>query len=496
MKAYAILSSIIVVAVSCFLLIGCFAGENVESDLDVYFDSGNGGWDEAYGIVVDSSGFVYVVGYGNSLVSGSNHLDWWIKSFWTSLEEYTSPERWEKKISHLDSGQDQAYDIALDSSNNLYIVGSGTNIVGGAASSGQDWWIKKFDKDGNELNFGGSSLPASGSGDSPCSTNGLDRACDGNSATDVTWTVAVDSDDNVYVAGYGDNVVSGSSFHDWWIKKFSSSGVELDFGGSSLPVSGGGNSPCSTNGLDVVYDGGNDDADVIADIVIDADDNVYVIGFSRNLAGFSSDIDWWIKKFSSSGVELDFGGSGYPAVGSYDSPSTTNDLDVVFDSSGGQTGFYDDRAWCGTIDAGGHLYIVGEGWDLVNETSRTDWWIKKFDLDGTEELTAEKKIDGGSGETETAVAVAADQYNNVYVAGYGYNMASDSSGNDWWLKKFNSEGTECTEWEKILDGNGEDDKPRSIVIHGNSFAYVAGYGSNLSYSSSGFDWWIHRFGLK
>jgi len=499
MKRRYILWHILISSVTVALICGCAVtgshfNSDANQDMSIYFDNGNGGWDEAWAVTVDASSNIYVVGYGSGLLSGSSGWDWWIHMTNPELEE--DSVGWTTNFNFQDSGSDIAYDVAVDSANNVYVVGYGDNIIGGTPSSGHDWWIKKFDSMGNELDFGGSGLEPGHSGNNPCTTNTLDRAYDGFEATDVARAVAVDSNDNVYVAGYGDYLVDDSSFHDWWIKKFDSSGNEIDFGGSSLPDFRGSISPCTTNDLDRVYDGGNDDADVIADMVIDGNDNVYVIGYSDNLAGASSELDWWIKKFNSSGIEQDFGGSDYPSAGSYDSPCTTNNLDVVFDSSGGADGFCDDRAWCGTIDEGGHLYIVGEGWDLVSETSRTDWWLKKFDLDGTEELTAEKKFDSGNNEIEAALSVAADPHNNVYVAGYAYNMVSDDSSYDWWIKKFNSEGTEDTAWEKKLDGNGEDDKPHGITVDGLDYVYVVGYGSNLASGSSSYDWWLHRFSAK
>jgi hypothetical protein len=487
----------VIISLTAITFIGCPEGDvdpELPSQESIHFDSGNGGWDEAWALALDFWGGAYIVGYGNRLLSGSTSLDWWLKRFYSNLDEYS--RSWNKKITYENDGQDQAYDVAVDSSDNVYVVGYGNNIDGdGVAGSGHDWWIKKFDGDGTELDFGGSSLPAAGAGSSPCSTNDKDLVFDGNEATDAARAVVIDSADNVYVAGYGDNLVDASSFHDWWIKKFDSEGNELDFGGSVLPAAGIGNSPCSTNAKDLVFDGGSGDADVIFDIVVDADDNVYVIGSGNNLAGFSSDLDWWIKKFDSQGNELDFGGGGYPAAGSYDSPCTTNGLDAVFDSSGGITGFYDDRAWAGTIDAGGHLYVVGEGFDLVSDLSTTDWWIKKFDLNGDEELVAEKKIDDGSNLWEAAVSVAADTHNNVYVAGYGYNLINDSSNYDWWIKKFDSEGAEDIGWEKRLDGSGGADQPHCIAVGSPNSVYVVGYGSNLS-GPTAHDWWIHRFDIS
>jgi uncharacterized delta-60 repeat protein len=458
---------------------------------DHYFDNGSGGWDVINGVVLDPNDNVYITGYGKNIVGDTTFYDWWIKKF--DMEGTEDSVNWDIGFDNGADGQDISYCIEVDSSNNVYVVGYGTNLIGTAfASTGQDWLIKKFDDQGNELDFGGSSLPSCGGGTSPCSTNAKDQAFDGNSATDNAWAVATDLDNNVYMAGYGDHIVSGSSFHDWWIKKFDSSGNELDFGGSLLPASGSGISPCSTNVKDQVFDAGTDDADIVMAIVTDTNGNVYVVGFGKNIVDAFSDLDWWIKKFDSSGNELDFGGSGYPGAGSGVSPCTTNGKDAVFDNSGG-TGIVDDRAYAAAFDSSGSLYVVGEGWDLVNGSSRNDWWIKKFDRNGVEDSNWEKKIDGGNNDWEGARSVTVDSWDNVYVAGYGYNLVTDSSGYDWWVKKYNSQGVEDTAWEKKYDGNAESDQAYGIAIDSYDCVYVVGYGSNIQNETSSYDLWIHKF---
>jgi hypothetical protein len=43
------------------------------------------------------------------------------------------------------------------------------------------------------------------------------------------------------------------------------------------------------------------------------------------------------------------------------------------------------------------VYVTGYGNDIVGDTTFYDWWIKKFDKNGVEDSNWEKKIDGGSG---------------------------------------------------------------------------------------------------
>ena len=71
--------------------------------------------------------------------------------------------------------------------------------------------------------------------------------------------------------------------------------------------------------------------------------------------------------------------------------------------------------------------IVGS----VFNGSNSDWWIKKYAPDGTEDLANwNRVIDGGLGD-DYGRSVAVDSKENVYVAGTYWNGANS----DWWIKK-------------------------------------------------------------
>jgi hypothetical protein len=78
----------------------------------------------------------------------------------------------------------------------------------------------------------------------------------------------------------------------------------------------------------------------------------------------------------------------------------------------------------------------------------------------------------------------------VYVVGSRHN----GSNLDWWLKKYNSAGTEDTvNWDIILDGNGGDDEATAVAVDTSGNVYVAGYGTNVSGVASGADMWIRKY---
>lgn len=61
-----------------------------------------------------------------------------------------------------------------------------------------------------------------------------------------------------------------------------------------------------------------------------------------------------------------------------------------------------------------------------------------------------KTFDSGEGDGRDSVTkILTDSSNNVYVIGYGWELANNHSGFDWWIKKFNSTGIQ--QWEKVFD---------------------------------------------
>ena len=397
------------------------------------FSSSGSNSDEARSVAIASDGSVYVVGYGTNLV-GSSSGDWWIKKFDSAGAEDTVD--WDKMIDGAD-GDDQAWSVALDPSDgSVYVVGYGTNLVG---SSGQDWWIKKFDSAGVED-----------------TTNWNNKTFDGSGSDDAARSVALDpSDGSVYVVGSGSNLETGSSGRDWWIKKFDSAGVED-----------------TTNWNNKTFDDGGLNDDEAFSVAIASDGSVYVVGF-----GGSGGDDLWIKKFNSAGVE-----------------DTTNSWNQTFDGGSSST----DQAYSVAVDpSDGSVYMVGWGTNLVVPgTSGGDLWIKKFSSTGVEDTAFWNKMFDGAGGDDQAWSVTIDPSDSsVYVVGNGPNLLTGSSGNDWWIKKFSSSGVEdTTNWNKTIDNSSLADASWSVALDpSDSSVYIVGVSTNIVTGSSGFDWWIKKF---
>ncbi|MFH1101095.1 MAG: hypothetical protein V1726_03560 [Methanobacteriota archaeon] len=337
-------------------------------------------------------------------------------------------------------------------------------------------------------------------GDEFCSWN---KTADYNFTDNVPFGVAADNY-NVYVVGSGDNLISEKSGKDWWIKKFDIYGFEYDkFAGWNKTFDAGfGNDEALAvavhfSGIYVVgyttnefkksdfliikYDQygqelwrrqppSSKDLDSVANsVAVDPDGNCYVVGYIKS--PFTGNKDWLIMKFSSNGVE-----------------------DIawhhIYDGNGG-----DDVAYSIAIDLKTYVYVVGYGTNLVGATTKMDWWIKKFNKEGTQINAGwNKKINGGYGN-DVAYSVTTDRLNNTYVVGYGYGVnGSGLTGNDWWIKQYWENGTQ--QWDKTINYQGtSNDTAYSVKAFGTVapfWIYVTG-SRNASDGTNNLNWWIKMF---
>ena len=150
--------------------------------LNINFTSPGISDDVAYGLAVDSNDNVYVVGY-------INNSQWWIKKFNSSGYEDTA--NWNKTIGIGSRGV--PYSIKTDSYDNIYVAGL-------FELANMDWVIKRYNSSGTEnLTW--------------------NKTYDGNSSDDLPLAIAVDSLNDVWIAGFGAEL-NGVSLSDWWIMKF------------------------------------------------------------------------------------------------------------------------------------------------------------------------------------------------------------------------------------------------------------------------------------
>jgi uncharacterized delta-60 repeat protein len=258
---------------------------------------------------------------------------------------------------------DIAKAIAVDSSVNIYV----------ATQVNSDIAVFKYDADGVlDAAWGdmGSTTPYDSGG------------------TDDVFSIALDGDGNVYVAG--------SQGTDIVVLKFGADGVlDGDWGIAGV----------------FVYDSGEGN-DVATEIITDSDGSVYVAGYQ---ATATTGIDAVVLKLDDAG-EFD-ATWGIAGIVSYNSNGTQTDqaLDIV-------------------LDGGGNVYTVG-----YQATNGNDWLIQKYlstgalDTDfGTSGIVT---YNSGALQADVANTVAIDSNGFVVVGGY-----HTTNGRDVAIRRYTSWG--------------------------------------------------------
>jgi uncharacterized delta-60 repeat protein len=131
-------------------------------------------FEEGYSVAIDSSDNVYVLGYTGSTGQGSADF---------LLAKYNSSGtiQWQRTLGG--SQDDAGYSVAIDSSNNVYVIG----YTGSAGAGVKDLLLAKYDSAG---------------------TIQWQRTL-GGTGGDYGYGIAIDSSDNVYVSGSTDSTGAG-----------------------------------------------------------------------------------------------------------------------------------------------------------------------------------------------------------------------------------------------------------------------------------------------
>lgn len=144
----------------------------------------------------------------------------------------------------------------------------------------------------------------------------------------------------------------------------------------------------------------------------------------------------------------------------------------------------DDRALGTATDEDGHVIVVGDTtgvWDDGSSKGGTDYWVAKFDSDGTKLWS----IQDGTSEEDAAMAAATDAQGNVFVAGLTYGVMAGSSNAgvdtpDMFVIKYSGNGVKqwtrqigSPNWDRAFaattDGNG------SVIVVGSTEGTIDGH---------------------
>lgn len=351
---------------------------------------------------------------------------------------------------------DEAVAIQVDAIGNSYVTGSAF-----AANGSLDMVTIKYNPLGQQLwlrSFNGSS-----------------------NLNDQGTAIVLDNSGNVYVTGYSDNL---NSVQDLTTIKYNSAGV-----------------------LQWVrfYDGAFNGGDFGNDIWVDGSGNVYVTGYETT-AGFASDfitlkynssgtLQWWQAyngvggmNDEAKGIVLDASNNVY-VVGSSDTIVNSNPLSTIVLLKYNNAGVFQWRRVYNSpaqaysfakklaIDSNNDLIVLGYGG--VNFQG-TNFFTFKWDSAGTFQWFNQYNF--GPNLYEQPNGIVIDSADNVIVTGQGVAPSSGST-NDYVTVKYDAAGTQLwtARYNNIFNG---EDRAQAVAVDDSLNIYVTGYSRG---TGTGFD---------
>ena len=312
------------------------------------YTAGGNGRDRGRKIALDSSGNVYVVGYyqntvdfGGGNVTSNQSFDAFILKLNSS-----GTFQWVKSYGGS-NGNDLGRDVAIDSSDNVYMLGAFRTTV----------------------DFGGGNVTSNGNADVflvKLNSSGVFQwvYTAGGTGDDGVRALALDSGDNPYITGnfastvnFGSGNITAANSNDLFILKLNSSGAYQN-----------------------IYTSNIDTTTKAKGLFIDSSGNIYATGTFQNTVNFgggnittsgkdiyllklnSSFAFQWVKRFA-----VDNGEAG-PAIGTA----------VTVDEDGN---VYSVGEIAGTFDLGGGTQALGsneEAYIVKHDSSGTFQWSKTF----------------------------------------------------------------------------------------------------------------------
>ncbi|MCX6641467.1 MAG: SBBP repeat-containing protein, partial [bacterium] len=292
-----------------------------------HYNGPGNSYDEAASLAVDGSGNVYVTGC--SWGSGTDY------DYATIKYNSAGVQQWVARYSGPGSYYDEAYNLAVDGSGNVYVTGSSEGSGTGPDyatikynSSGVQEWVARYNGPGNDYDEA-YSLAVDGSGNVCVTGYSLGSGTDQDYATikynsagvqqwvaryngpgnhyDYAYSLAVDGSGNVYVTG--SSIGSGTN-RDYATIRYNSAGVQEWV---------------------ARYNGPGNNWDEATSLAVDGSGNVYVTGHSYGSGTYA---DYATIKYNSAGVQ--------EWVARYNGPGNSG-----------------DEANSLAVDGSGNVYVTG-----------------------------------------------------------------------------------------------------------------------------------------
>ena len=357
-----------------------------------YFTWGGDGYESAYDIARDSLNNTYIVGLTSSFGAG--------QSDFCVLKLNSSGElEWNKTYGGIYS--DWGTSIAIDSLDNIFVTGFTDSFGAG----GNDIWILKLNTTGGvEWNYTW-----------------------GGIRDEFGWSIALDSENNAYVAGRTNSFGAGNS--DMCLIKFNSSGVVWNY------TAGG-------SGYENAYG-----------LTLDPQGNIYAVGATKSFGKGFGNNDLYLVKFNSTGMIWNY------TWGCADDDQGT---DVKYTPSGDLyvAGYYHKTPDCSEPSSYMPYYYIG---------------LIKFTSDGIYQWNSTWV----ESKNSWTFAMDMDSSGNTYIA--GYTNPEINNDYDMCLIRYNSSGT--ADWSCIWGGS-ESELVQGLVLGPNGTALVVGDTKSYGMGSS------------
>jgi len=436
-------------------MIVCFSGSAFASTGDVtweYGDTPQAGKQEAAAMAVDSAGNTIIVGASDQ--SGTDNY------YTVKILADGSGASWNKTFDK-NSGDDHATAVVVDTEDNVIVTGyvwSGSSYdfhtIKYSSADGTVLWEHTFNAEMN-----------------------------GN---DLATAVAVDSVNNVYVAGYSQGA---SGADDYMIVKYGKDGPNPD------------GTPVWTKN----YNGPANSHDRITSISA-GPDGIAVTGESRNASdfdiltakyGFDSSFVWEKRKSVSGddkGIAVRMDSSGNVIMTGLTHNGTNKDLYIVkYDGANGT------ETWQHTynngsneepadlhLDASGNVYVTGYRFVAG---SANDIYTLMFSSSGTELWT--HTFNSSNGNSDQGVSIAVDESGDVFVTGDTYDDAALNY--NFQTIKY-SKGSGALLWNRVFDGTaGRNDRTRGIGLTSSGEPIVAGWTDKWTSGASDYDYYAVKY---
>ncbi|MCX6639594.1 MAG: C10 family peptidase [bacterium] len=431
---------------------------------------------------------------------------WSSDNFQFVKQEATQPggtELWVARYNGPGNGSDQAYDLVSDANGNVFVTG-GSGDSGTSSdyttikydASGNQIWVARYNGPGN-YNDVASSLAIDGDGNVyvtgysaqtgiypynydyatiKYNSAGVEQwvarySGPGNGYDDAT-SVALDGNGNVYVTGGSAGI---GTYTDYATIKYNAAGQQQWV---------------------ARYNGPGNDYDAAYSLTLDGSGNVYLTGYSYGNGTYndyatimynSAGIQLWVTRYNDSAngnyearsIAVEEGGGNIYVTGSCLGSGNSDDYATIkYNSAGVQqwVAFYNgtlstgDNAHALVVDGGGNVYVTG--WSTgTGYPFNCDYATVKYNSAGVQQWVA--RYNSPANGNDYGYSLALDGDGNVYVTGYSAQTETYFN-DDYATIKYNAAGQQ--QWVALYNGPGNDyDAACSLALDGSGNVYVTGY---------------------